>query len=94
LLIECSSNLELLAVTTQVHDQMMACVCIYLYPCTVEWEVMCIYKALQNEATIPSTDGPTTNPSLTTPLTLNQFYGLYGVINLRWRRVNKNYILC
>ena len=48
---------------------------------------MCIYKALQNEATIPSTDGPTTNPSLTTPLTLNQFYGLYGVINLRWRRV-------
>ena len=53
---------------------------------TVDWEVMCIYRALQNE--IPSTDGPTTNPSLTTPLTLNQFYSLYSVIDISWRQVN------
>ena len=52
----------------------------------VDWEVMCIYRALQNET--PSTDSPTTDPSLTTPLTLNQFYGLYSVIDISWRQVN------
>jgi len=54
---------------------------------------MCIYRALQNET--PSTDSPTTNPSLTAPLTLNQFYGLYGVIELNWRQVHQIiYITC
>ena len=70
----------------QSHYEMLVYMCVCVS--TVEWEVMCIYRALQNETSTQSTDGPTANPSLTTPLTLDQFYSLYRVIDLSWRRVH------
>ena len=58
------------------------CVC----ASTAEWEVMCIYKALQKTDAL-STDGPISTNSLATPLTLDQFYGLYQITDLNWRHV-------
>ena len=66
------------------------CVLACVWSFTVEWEVMCIYKALQG-TDAQSTDDPTNN-SLETPLTRNQFDKLYEVTNLSWR--NETVCLC